>query len=166
MTDALFEVDDFEETRTDWVPIYKIFGDLASMIRDDLCRDCGAKSGYNQGGAGGPIHGSYMICDDCAGLDSCQLVCCEPVAERRPNREGGEESAHCACGWWLGSQYWADEGGWVDYTPEQVADSIAAHAEPRHVSHWGISHHPDQHDRLIAAQQKRRAAYLRKARAA
>lgn len=30
----------------------------------------------------------------------------------------------------------------------------------RHVSHWGESHPSSEHDRLIAAQQRRRAAYL------
>lgn len=55
----------------EWVPIYKWYGDLASMIQDDLCRDCGCKSGYNQGGAGQPQGSSYMVCDDCAKLDEC-----------------------------------------------------------------------------------------------
>jgi hypothetical protein len=35
-----------------------------------------------------------------------------------------------------------------------------------HVSHWGDSHRTDEHDELVAARDKRRANFLRKAHAA
>lgn len=144
----LFELDDFEETRTEWV----ILGDWGR------CGLCGATSKLNQGGT---LTGN--VCDDCAQIDSCRLVECTPVAERRPDRmqKDRDKCAHCACGWWANAEYWHDDGEWRQHTPEEVADMLAEHAQPRHVSHWGETHPPGEHDRLVAAQAKRRAAYLR-----
>jgi hypothetical protein len=92
-------------------------------------------------------------------------VCCDPVAERRPARVGHEreECAHCACGWWEFLDHWTDDGEWVAYTPEEVTEMLAHHAEPRHASHWGCVHRPETHDALVNAQAKRRASFLAKA---
>ncbi|MFF2631984.1 hypothetical protein ACFVR6_03785 [Microbacterium sp. NPDC058021] len=72
MSTALFELEDFEETRTEWEPIYCRW-DQPQLVRlvnaDVICRDCGRKAGYNQGGA--DRTGSFMVCDDCASLDRC-----------------------------------------------------------------------------------------------
>lgn len=116
MSLALFDLDDFEETRTEWVPVYKRWDmdPLVRAVEDERCRDCGRKAGYNQGGS--DRTGIYMVCDDCASLDRCTT---------RQHDRGSD---------------------W-------------------HVSHWGESHPAADHDRLIAAQAKRRAAYLRKAAA-
>ncbi len=90
---ALFELDDFQETRTAW----RIVPDW------HLCGLCGGKTQWNQGGT--TVGGG--ICDDCADIDRC------------------------------------DERG------------------DRHVSHWGTSHPAGDHDRLVSAQQARRARFLR-----
>jgi hypothetical protein len=89
---TLFEMDDFQETRTEW-----------RLVPDwHLCGMCGTKTNWNQGGTN--VGGA--ICDGCAQLDRCE-----------------------------------DRGD-------------------RHVSHWGISHRPEEHDELLAAQTHRRASYL------
>lgn len=150
MSIAMFDLEDFPETRTEWV----VLGDW------DRCGLCGTRTrGCNQGGTR-----TGKVCDDCAQIDSCRLVCCEPVAERRPARVGVDqfECAHCACGWWAFETYWHDEGEHRPYTAEEVADLLAEHAQPRHVSHWGHAHPPSRHDELVRAQAKRRAAYLKK----
>lgn len=149
----LFDLDDFEETRTEWVPL----GWNDGM----LCGLCGRKTTMNQGGSDvGPV------CDACAAIDRCRLRCCTPVVERRPSMFGHEreESAHCDdCGWFLLLERWTDDGELKQYTPEELTDLLAQHAEPRHVTHWGMTHPPAQHDALVKAQAKRRAAYLAKA---
>lgn len=137
---ALFELDDFAETRTEWAPIWEptiedfgwhwedeglsglpLLGDdskitkaqWASFLKAARCRDCGRSCAMNQGGARDGR--SFRVCDDCASLDGCLT---------REHDRGPE---------------------W-------------------HVSHWGESHRADEHDRLALAQEKRRATYLRKAR--
>ncbi|UGS27598.1 hypothetical protein K8F61_05260 [Microbacterium resistens] len=137
--DALFELDQFEETRVVWEPVWEPeiedFGwhwaeegmrsdlprrkDDSKITKDEWrrflssarCRDCGRSCAMNQGGAAGGK--AFRVCDECAQLDHCTT---------RKHDRGPE---------------------W-------------------HVSHWGESHRSDEHDQLIAAQQKRRAAYLRK----
>lgn len=89
---TLFDLDDFEETKTQW----KIIPDW------HLCGLCGVKTNWNQGGT--TVGGG--ICDDCAAIDRCD-----------------------------------DRGD-------------------RHVSHWGESHPAGKHDELVAAQARRRAAFL------
>lgn len=114
MSLALFDLDDFEETAAPgWEPVYKRWDmdPLVRAIQGELCRDCGRKAGYNQGGS--DSIGIFMVCDDCATLDSCLT---------RQHTRGPD---------------------W-------------------HVSHWGDSHAAADHDRLAAAQTKRRATYLAK----
>lgn len=147
---------DFDLETTHWAPIYKPFnGSLVDYIGDDLCRDCGAKTAYNQGGAG--RSGIYAICDGCAQLDNCRLRTCRPVIERREaSGFAVEEVAHCQdCSWFV-----IDRTGWDDAF--EVDDLVAEHARPRHVSHWGMTHFMEEHDGLVAAREKRRAAYLRR----
>lgn len=139
MSDALFDLDDFAETRVEWEPVWEPrledfgwrFAEAGSVLYDGdgskvtpaqwkayldgaRCRDCGRKCEMNQGGAIGGR--SFRVCDACASLDAC-----------------------------LTRQH--------DRGPEW------------HVSHWGDSHRADEHDALVAAQAKRRAAYLRRAAA-
>jgi hypothetical protein len=145
MSDLLDLLDDWTDA-PEWV----ILGDWG------LCGLCGTKCSFNQGGSR-----TGAVCDACALIDSCRLVCCEPVAERRKAHIGVDqfECAHCDCGWWQFETYWHDEGEYRLYTPEEVTDMLAEHAIPRHVSHWGMSHPPEKHDDLVKAQAKRRAAY-------
>lgn len=141
MSTVLFDLDDFEETRTEWEPVWEPtiedFGwhwPPVSLVGSALhrdgkpvtkaewkiyldaarCRDCGRRCAMNQGGAG-EGHG-FRVCDDCAQLDGCLT---------RKHDRGPD---------------------W-------------------HVSHWGDSHPAADHDRLVKAQAKRRAAYLRRAAA-
>lgn len=149
MTDTLFEL---EDTLPEWVPL----GWNDAM----LCGLCGRKTTMNQGGTEtGPV------CDDCARIDRCRLQCCTPVAERRPAKVGHEreECAHCQdCGWFLFLEQWTDDGEWKPYTPDEITDLMAAHAAPRHVTHWGEAHPPEKHDELVRAQQQRRDAYWKR----
>lgn len=164
MSTTLFDLDDFEETRVEWTPIYKVYGDLASMIQPDLCRDCGAKSGYNQGGAGNPRGTSFMICDECARIDGCQVIEHDPVIERDED-SGMQRAAHCSCGWWIGPRVWGDNHEPHEYTLDELRDIVADHIRPRHRSHWGCAPHDIADcEKLHAAQQKRRENYLRRQR--
>lgn len=71
MPDLLDLLEDWAPPADEWVPLYKPHGiTLASVIVGDRCRDCGSKSGYNQGGSRQDV-GIYMVCDDCAQLDAC-----------------------------------------------------------------------------------------------
>lgn len=89
---TLFDLDDFEETKTEW----KIIPDW------HLCGLCGVKTNWNQGGT--TVGGG--ICDGCAYIDRCDV-----------------------------------RDDW-------------------HVSHWGLGHRPEDHDKLVAAQARRRAKHL------
>lgn len=166
--DALFDIDDFAETRgPSWEPIYVMFPSvdgLAAMLAEQRCRDCGVKVSWMTGGGSRPGLGSFQVCEDCAQLDACRLRCCEPVAERRRAKVGVDqwECAHCDCGWWEFETYWHDEGEHRSYTAEEITDMLAEHAIPRHVSHWGKSHFVTVHDDLVKAQARRRAAFLAK----
>lgn len=72
MSLALFDLDDFEETRVEWVPLYKPHGlTLASLIVAERCRDCGAKVSWMNGGGGNQI-GSFQVCEDCMEIDRCR----------------------------------------------------------------------------------------------
>lgn len=147
MSLALFDLDDFVETRVEWV----IVGDWGR------CGLCGSKCGYNQGGSR-----TGAVCDDCAGVDSCRIRPHETVAERRKSGSAtnSDEVAHCTqCTWSLFSMRWV-ESEWVEFSEEEVAAAMAEHVRPRHTSHWGVSHEIADHDRLVAAQEKRRAKYL------
>ena len=71
MSTALFELDDFEETRVEWVPLFKPFGlTLLSLITPDRCRDCG-QAGANEHRIQGSRQGvgTFVLCDDCASLE-------------------------------------------------------------------------------------------------
>lgn len=141
---GLFELDDFEETRVEWEPVWErriqdmgwrwsdesrgegatipLHEDGTRVTREEwsayvsrgLCRDCGVKCSYNQGGASSG--GLYQVCDDCAQLDGC-----------------------------LTRQH--------DRGPEW------------HVSHWGMLHRAEEHEARRDAQAKRRARYLARAAA-
>lgn len=156
---------DFDVT-PEWVPIVvPTQMSLESLLAPsrDLCRDCGVRCAFNQGGAGRGV--LYQVCDECAKVDSCRLRCCTPVAERRPAKMWGEreEAAHCDCGWWLYLDRWDDDGPTrVPLTPDEVLDLMAEHARPRHVSHWGASHLVTEHDDLIDRRERRRAAYRKR----
>jgi hypothetical protein len=159
---------DFDAT-PEWVPLVKpTTPNLATLVAEDRCRDCGAKCAFNQGGAT-PGIGLFMVCDECAKLDRCRLVCCTPVAERRPSRIGLtlDEGAHCDCGWWIWAERWDDDDpkARIPLTPDEVVDLMAEHAEPRHVSRWGKAHLVAEHDELVAARERRRAAYRKRAAA-
>lgn len=140
---GLFDLDDFDETRTVWVMV----GDWGR------CGFCGVKCSFNQGGSK-----TGAVCDECAQIDHCQIRPHEPVIERRPSRLLNiDEAAHCLkCAWFLSVADSED----VEYTPEQVAARVAEHARPRHTSHWGMSHEIGDHDRLVAERARRRAKYL------
>lgn len=68
---GLFELEDFAETRVEWVPLYKPFGiTLLSLLIGTRCRDCGtSKTSGTSGSRAG--FGSFELCDDCAQLDCC-----------------------------------------------------------------------------------------------
>lgn len=71
MADLLDLLDDWTDAPA-WVPLYRPSRvTLASLTVDDRCRDCGCRSGFNQGGAGADI-GVFMVCDDCAKIDDCR----------------------------------------------------------------------------------------------
>lgn len=148
-TDSLFELEDYEETRTEWV----ILGDW------DRCGLCGTRvRGMNQGGS---LTG--VVCDDCAQIDSCRIRDHEAfvVREHERNHTRALVVARCLfCAWWLNGDRWTGDR-WVPLTVDEVVAAIAVHVRPRHTSHWGMSHEIADHDRLVAAQAKRRAAYLR-----
>jgi len=79
---ALFELE--EETR-EWVPLFKPFGlTVANLIAEVGCRDCGAKTGFNQGGSTNA--GIYSVCDECACVDQCRPS--KIVAEAHTSRWG------------------------------------------------------------------------------
>lgn len=74
MSTALFNLDDFEETRIEWVPLFKPFGiTLLSLIIPDRCRDCGRTDGRAQHACSGSRDaGSFVVCDDCSAIDGCR----------------------------------------------------------------------------------------------
>lgn len=115
--DSLFELADFEETRVEWVPLYKpIRANLLSLIVHDRCRDCGTRTkNMHTGGASAGL-GVFVLCEPCASLDRCTT---------RTHSMGPEF----------------------------------------HASRWGMAHRASEHDELIAAREKRRTNYLRKAEA-
>jgi len=141
-------------TDTVWEPIYG--------ADDRVCRDCGRKAAYNQGGAN--RLGLFMVCDGCAAIDSCRLQVCNPYPVWCSDRGTHIElAALCEdCPWRVDAKRWG-EGEWRHLTPDEVADMVAEHATPRHVSRWGMSHPPEKHDALVRAQGKRRTDYLRRA---
>jgi hypothetical protein len=165
MTQLAFDFDIDPE----WVPILKPTRLSLETLIDptDRCRDCGIKCAFNQGGAGGGA--MYTVCDDCAKIDACRLVCCSPVAERRPSKIGltRDEGAHCSCGWWIFAERWSEDDALSrePLTPDELTDLMAEHAEPRHVSHWGESHPVAMHEALVAKRARRRAAYTKRAAA-
>jgi hypothetical protein len=150
MTSTLFDLDDFEETRPEWV----LVGEWGR------CGLCGTKCSYNQGGTR-----TGAVCDGCAQVDLCTIRPHDPVIERRPSSLNSAlvEVAHCSrCGWWVLEHYRDDDGNDVAYTPDELLDMCSVHVAPRHTSHWGFSHEIADHDRLVAAQAKRRAAFLKR----
>lgn len=111
--DSLFELADFEETRVEWVPLYKpIRANLLSLISPDRCRDCGRQADHMFVGGARVGHGTFMLCEPCSSLDGCTQSVRDPE--------------------------------W-------------------HASRWGSAHREAGHDGMIAAREKRRANYLRKA---
>lgn len=91
MTDALFEVDDFEETRADWTPIHHPgiesmgwhvepgrhlpqHADGTSITKAEWsrylatyrCRDCGGPVKHDRGGSEG---GGYSLCHECGVIE-------------------------------------------------------------------------------------------------
>lgn len=143
----LFDLDDFEETRVEWVVL------SGQMER---CGLCGARCSYNQGGTDtGPV------CDACAVIDRCCIREHNPVAERRPERPFTTDGvAHCEnCTWVLLARNWGEDREW---TGDEILDAMAEHARPVHTSRWGVTHEIADHDRLVAEQAKRRATYLAK----
>lgn len=147
---ALFDLDDFEETRPEWV----ILGDW------DRCGMCGTRvHGMNQGGTR-----TGVVCDDCAQIDSCRIREHETFIVRRVARDlpGALRVAECLhCAWFLNAHDYTG-GGSIPRTVQNVIEKCAEHVRPRHTSHWGMSHDIADHDRLVAGQARRRAAYLRK----
>lgn len=133
------------------------------------CRDCGRPvkgMPWKRGCGGARDEGAFDLCDDCAALDGAVVSSHTTVVERRPAHPGSfpnkEEAAHCLdCGWWLFLDYWGDEGGWVVYTPEEIVEACTQHEVPRWRSRWGVVHELGEHDGLVSARAKRRAAYLR-----
>lgn len=154
MSTALFDLDDFEETRTEWVV-------LSSQW--ERCGLCGTRCGYNQGGTDtGPV------CDACAVIDRCRVREHEAIIVRYRDRNlpGAVRVAKCLhCAWFLNADRWED-GESIPRTVDEVAEAMLEHVRPKHTSHWGVSHEITDHDRLVGEQAKRRAAYLRQVVAA
>jgi hypothetical protein len=67
----LLDLLDYWSDAPEWQPVYKLWGmdPLTRAVVRELCRDCGRKAGYNQGGS--DHVGIFMVCDDCASLDRC-----------------------------------------------------------------------------------------------
>lgn len=154
MSIALFDLDDFTETRTEWVSLGWL---------PDRCGLCGVKCSMNQGGTD-----VGMVCDGCAQIDRCRIREHEAVVCRSTARGTvlGRLVARCLhCSWRLAESRW-EEGASVPRTVEEVAAAMVEHVRPKHTSHWGESHEITAHDELVAAQAKRRASYLRTAEAA
>ncbi|GAA3730391.1 hypothetical protein GCM10022239_03730 [Leifsonia bigeumensis] len=148
----MFSLDDFEETRTVWEPIY---GDPITHA----CRDCGKRTSFDQGG-GIPGVGGFTVCDGCAQIDQCRLQVCTPVIERRKAASYFvvPELAHCNDCYWFVLEPSTISGETI--TADDLIDMCAEHARPRHVSHWGESHLVEAHDGLVRKQAQRRAKYL------
>ncbi|MGO2112570.1 MAG: hypothetical protein ACTH31_13255, partial [Pseudoclavibacter sp.] len=136
----------------------------------DRCRDCGSTSALNQGGSVSPVGATLMlVCDPCAALDGARIV--EHHARRcdpRPDTSlpHWTIAADCAnCTWTVWDERFVEDGEpmQVEPTPADVIDAqIALHRQPRWVSLWGATHPLEQHDQLVAAQARRRDAYLKK----
>lgn len=144
---ALFELDDFPETRTEWV----IVGDW------ERCGLCGTRCSFNQGGTR-----TGAVCDDCAQIDECRIREHDAIVMRGRDRNlpGAVRIARCLhCAWFLNAHRWED-GQSIPLTVDEVAQAMEHHVRPRHTSHWGVSHEIDQHDGLVAAQARRRSSYL------
>lgn len=73
MSDALFDLADFEETRVEWVPLYKPHAlTLMHLIVGDRCRDCGTRTKDMHTGGARVGLGTFMLCEPCASLDECR----------------------------------------------------------------------------------------------
>lgn len=174
MSLALFDLE-----APEWAPVYEPRGgweargvsatestpeEWVAFQRSLRCRDCGGlmrRLRHTRSCGGVRDGGSFELCDDCAALDGCRLRCCEPIAKRGSGSLTGiEHSAVCGCGWWLAYEHRDDDGDWLPYTVEEVADAVAEHMIPRHVSHWGMTHFLAEHDALTVGQAKRRAEFL------
>ena len=75
MSDTLFALTDFAETRVKWVPIIRPFKvTLASIIAGDRCRDCGVKVGSVAGQGSIAGVGTFALCETCLPLDGHDLT--------------------------------------------------------------------------------------------
>lgn len=160
MADLLDLLDDWTDA-PEWLPLYKPFGvTLASVMMGDRCRDCGARASYNQGGAAEA--GIYMVCDECAQIDGCWVNDHELLIG--PHRSGGLNlAARCSCGWDIAAHHPDGDGGYVPWTPEELADIMANHLRPKHSSHWGTyPHEIADCERLHKERERRRARYRAK----
>lgn len=151
MSTALFDLDDFEETRIEWVILKEQYG---------RCGLCGTRCSYNRGGTDtGPV------CDACAVIDRCRIREHEAVITRGRDRNlpGAIRVAKCLhCAWFLNADRWED-GKPVPRTVDEVEAAMLEHVRPKHTSLWGVSHEITDCERLLGEQAKRRATYLRTA---
>lgn len=129
------------------------------------CRECGQKCPMNQGG--GNDEGGFRVCDPCSLLDGARLIehraaRCAPKTPTVGAHHDWKAVADCRdCGWEATDRKFDTVVDFVDVSEAEIDAAIAAHAQPRWQSHWGRSHQPDEHAALVAAQGRRRAAYLR-----
>lgn len=185
---ALFDLDDFQETRTEWEPIYQAGiasvgwhfepgyaiprkadgtpiteAEWTTYVRaGQVCRDCGAST-RSSAASGGSAGRGFEVCDDCTQIDGCRVRECQTVLQDRDTYGWAvSEVAHCTgCGWFLLAGWWNDDNELVPYTAAEIDRFRRDHENPRHTSRWGRSHDIDEHDALVSAQQARRARFLR-----
>lgn len=126
----------------------------------ERCRDCGAKSTFNQGGAGKDGH--FMVCDKCAAVDRCRVANHQFVAERRSTGWSiGDVIERCtACTYEIHEKEW-DGNDFVLLTADEIEAKRARHRGPRHHSKWGEGHEIHDCEGLKAKREQRRAKYRR-----
>lgn len=75
MSDTLFALTDFAETRVEWAPILRPFKvTLASIIAGDRCRDCGIKVGSVAGQGSIAGVGTFVLCETCLPFDGVEMT--------------------------------------------------------------------------------------------
>lgn len=153
MTDLLEGLEGWDDP-TEWHPIHEL----------GVCRDCGRPKSFWQGGASQGV--AFSLCDSCAAIDACRFRHHECEIGDFGNWINHDPIViKCSCGWWETASHFDDEGNFVRWTPDELVDIVAEHearGAREHVSHWGSVHDAADHDDLVEAQTKRRAAYLAK----
>lgn len=134
--EALFDLADFEETRIEWEPVWE------PRLEDFGWRFAEAGSVLYDGDGSKVTKEQWKAYLDGARCRDCGRKC----EMNQGGAVGGRSFRVC------------NDCASLDACLTREHDR----GPEWHVSHWGDSHRADEHDALVVAQAKRRAAYLRR----